>query len=135
MCRKTSYAALIAIILLTGTWVFARGQSGACLGAGCPDSTFGANGIVRLPSFGGAIGAIAVQNIDGEERIVALNTSSGAWKLTRYRFTPDTADPDKTIVTVDTKFGVSGSVTASPPSMPAKRRRQDYSPARKRLAL
>jgi uncharacterized delta-60 repeat protein len=110
---KTRFGALVATVLFAAASLPAGGQSGTCSGAGCPDSSFGANGIVRLPSFGGAIGAIAVQNLNGEERIVALNTSTGAWKLTRYRFTPDTANPDKTIVAVDTSFGVSGSVTKS----------------------
>jgi len=110
---KTRFGALVTVVLFAAASLPAGGQSGTCLGAGCPDSSFGASGIVRLPSFGGAIGAIAVQNFGGEQRIVALNTSTGAWKLTRYRFTPDPANPDKTIVAVDTSFGVSGSVTKS----------------------
>jgi uncharacterized delta-60 repeat protein len=105
---KTRFGALVAVVLFAAASLPAGGQSGTCSGAGCPDSSFGANGIVRLPSFGGAIGAIAVQDFGGEQRIVALNTSTGVWKLTRYRFTPD-----KTNVAVDTSFGVSGSVTKS----------------------
>ena len=108
MRSKSKVGVLVVIVLFAAASLPAGGQSGTCVGAGCPDSSFGANGIVRLPSFGGAIGAIAVQNINGEERIVALNTSTGAWKLTRYRFTPD-----GTNVAVDTSFGLSGSVTKS----------------------
>ena len=105
---KTRFGALVAVVLFAAASLPAGGQSGTCSGAGCPDSSFGANGIVRLPSFGGAIGAIAVQHIGGEQRIVALNTSTGAWRLTRYRFTPD-----RTTVAIDTSFGASGSVTKS----------------------
>jgi uncharacterized delta-60 repeat protein len=106
MRSKTKFAVLVVIVLFAGTWVLARGQSGACSGAGCPDSFFGTNGILRLPSFGGAIGAIAIQNIGGVEHVVALNTSTGSWKLTRYHFTSDGAN-----VAVDTSFGTSGVVT------------------------
>ena len=108
MRRTITYAALVAILLLAGPRVLARAQSGPCSGAGCPDSVFGTNGILRLPSFGGAIGAIAIQNIGGVEHIVALNTSTGSWKLTRYHFTSDGA---KANVAVDTTFGTSGVVT------------------------
>lgn len=118
MRRTIRQAALFAIALLAGTGVLAEGQSGPCPAPGCPDPSFGpsqvldvatgtlvtAPGIVTIPAFGGAIGAIAVQNIDGDERIVALNTSTGAWRLARYRATAGG-------VTLDSTFGVSGVVT------------------------
>jgi uncharacterized delta-60 repeat protein len=106
MRSKTKFGVLVVIVLFAGAWLPAGGQSGTCSGAGCPDSSFGTNGILRLPSFGGAIGAIAIQNIGAEERVVALNTSSGSWKLTRYRFTAGGGG-----VQVDTSFGSSGVVT------------------------
>jgi uncharacterized delta-60 repeat protein len=119
MCRKTSSAALVAIMLLTGTWVLARVQSGTCSGPGCPDPTFGpstvldvvsgtmvsADGIVTTPSIGQTIGAIAVQVIDGEERIVAVNTDYNAWRLARYRPASDGR------VALDPTFGNLGVVT------------------------
>jgi len=72
-------------------------------------------------SFGGAIGAIAVQNIDGKERIVAMNTSTGAWKLTRYRFTPDTTNPDKTLSPSTQRSAFPAASRSQPAAMSSRR--------------
>lgn len=118
MRRMLKRTLFLGVTLLAGSWLLAAGQSTPP--AGYPDPTFGpspiwdsipgapvtAPGIVTTPSFGKEIGAVAVQNIGGKERIVAVSTSRGAWKLARYRFTDDDRG-----IEADPTFGSSGVVT------------------------
>ncbi len=102
MRRIVQTIAVAAAIVLAGTWsVVTHGQTGPCSYPGCPDATFGGTGIVTTPSLQGNIGQIAVQTINGEERIVGLKTTPGTWVMARYTGSGQ----------LDSSFGAAGIYT------------------------
>lgn len=99
--KGTTKVFFLAGIVLVGVLAPAYAQTGDCYATapGCLDPSFGASGRVTIPADL-QINGIAVQQVGGESRIVAVGLINSVWTIVRYR-----ADG-----TLDGTFGASGIV-------------------------